>query len=326
MTRGAFLKRAVAVALVVAAIWYLGSSLKDNWGAVGAFHWQVNPLLLAASVLAQVLVLVFGVFLWMLVMRSFRGAPVGFRLLLVVWALSGLARYIPGGAVWQLAAASQMAESRGLSRARMVTSLLIHSALAALAAGVVGVLVLPFKVLRTGSLPAWTPWLALLVVFAVHPRVLNGALALLNRITRRELLAWEASWPRGIAILALECANWMVFGGAYWLFLRSLAPFPPSAILQVCGVFSLSFLSGFVSPSGGGLGMRELAMQRLLEPYFPAAVAVLIAAVARLWTIAAELLTALLGVMVAGPAHRALMKQGGNAVGAPVPDDDRVAP
>jgi uncharacterized membrane protein YbhN (UPF0104 family) len=306
VTRGTLLKRTVAVALVAAAIWYLGRSLTRNWGAVRAYPWQVNPLLMAASVAAQVGVLIWGVFVWSRVMRGFRGVPVPFRVQLHVWALSGLARYIPGGAVWQLAAASQIAESRGLSRARLVTSLLIHSGLAALAAGVVGALVLPFHALRTGSLPEWAPWLSLLAVFVVHPRVLNGGLVLLNRLTRRDLLAWEATWMQGVGMLALECVSWFVYGGAYWLFLRSLAPFPSSAVVQVCGVFSLSFLSGFLSPSGGGIGVRETAMELLLKQYFPAAVAALVAIIARLWTTVAEVVTALVGMALVGPAARAV--------------------
>jgi uncharacterized membrane protein YbhN (UPF0104 family) len=295
LTRGRLLKQAVAVALVAAAVWYLGRSVAHNWNGLRAFHWRLDPLLLAGSVLAQVGVLVCGVFVWMLVMRGFRGSPVGFRPLLHVWSVSSLARYVPGGAVWQLAAASQMAESRGLSRLRMVTSLLIHSGLAALAAGVVGVLVLPLKAFRVGWLPAWSPWLVVLVVFAVHPRVVNAGLGVLNRLTGRDLLHWELGWAPGVLILALECVNWLLFGVAYWLFLRSLAPFPAAAILQVPGVFSLSFLAGFLSPSAGGVGVREALMARLLQPYLPAEVAAVVSILARLWTTVAELLTAALG-------------------------------
>lgn len=302
MTRSQALKRAVAVALVAAAIWYLWHSLRENWTALRAFHWQIDPLLLAASVVAQVGVLVWGVYVWSLVMRGLRGARVPFRPLLHVWATSSLARYIPGGAVWQLAAASQMAETRGLSRGRMVTSLLIHSGLVAMVAGVIGVLVLPLRAIRTGGLPPWAPWLSLAVVFVVHPRVINFGLSVLNRLTRRDLLRWEASWAYGIGLLLLQGVSWLLYGGSYWIFLRSLAPFPVSAVLQVTGVFSVSFLGGFLSPSMGGVGVREVAMQRLLEPFFPPSVAVLVAVVARFWTIAAELLTALLGVALVGRA------------------------
>jgi uncharacterized membrane protein YbhN (UPF0104 family) len=295
LSRGRLLKQVAAVALVAAAVWYLGYSVAGNWAGLRAFHWRLDPLLLAASVAVQVMQLAGGVLLWKLVVRHMGGRDAGYRTLLHVWSMSSLARYVPGGAVWQLAAASQMAEARGLSRARMTTSLLVHSALAALAAGIVGAAVLPWSATRIGWLPAWWPRLLVLSVFAVHPRVLNAGLSLLDRLTGRTLLRWTGGWAAGIVILALECANWLVFGAAYWLFLRSLAPFPASALLQVSGVFSLSFLAGFVSPSGGGIGVRETLMTALLRPYLPVEVAAVVSVVARLWTTAAELLLAAMG-------------------------------
>ncbi len=284
---GPLLRRALATLLVAAPAALLARAVLNNLGAVRAYPWRVEPGLLAASIAANVAVLVWGVWVWSRVQLRFAHAPVPFPALLRFWFLSNLARYVPG---FQFLAVAQMSAAQGFRRVVMVTSLLVHTALFLL-----GALVLGCWTLGAHAVPA-APWLlgaaaTLGALGAMHPAAINGGLALLTRLARRDGVRWTGSWLSGAELLALACGTWALAGGAYYLFLSSLTPLPVSLLPALAGVNALSFSAGLVVVVvPGGLGVRELTMTTLLSPYLPAGVAALLSAASRLWGIAAELI------------------------------------
>jgi uncharacterized membrane protein YbhN (UPF0104 family) len=314
----ALLKRTAAAVLVTAAVAFLGYRIYTNWAGIRAYPWHVNPLLLAASLAAHVAVLVSGTFVWSRVVACFDHPPVPARDLLRVWALSNLARYIPGS-VFQFVAAAHLAGQRGLSRVLLLASLAVHVGMTLVAAAVLGVATLPLSSLGVQAPPRWMVWLLPLSVVFVHPAVLNGALRLLSRVTRRPALVWRGSWAAGIGLLALDVASWIVYGLAFWLFLRSLAALPASTIGPVIGVNAFSFIAGYVTPAPGGIGPREAMMTLLLTPFYPAGVAAAVATLARLWSIAAELGTAAVALLL--PGGRDASAVGVDEVAEAVPED-----
>lgn len=284
------LKKAATALLVALAAWFLGRSIARDWPRIRAFDWHVNPLLLGASVVALVLVLCWGVFVWSLVLRRFEHAPVRFPTLLRIWFLSNLARYIPG-TVFQFLTAAQLSRSAGLSAAVLLTSLLVHTGMSLLSAAVVSAWTLTRPVFPT--VPAL--WIALAVTAAaalcVHPRFLNGALGIIPRLLKKTVIRWNGSWADGLGLLALSLVSWAIYGGAYFLFLRSLTPVSAAHLPMLSGVNAFSFLAGWVvwiAPAG--TGPREVVMKSLLLPLLPGGVAAIVAVAARLWSIAAELL------------------------------------
>jgi uncharacterized membrane protein YbhN (UPF0104 family) len=282
-------KKAATALLVAAAAWFLFHTIKRNWLQIRDYPWHVDPLLLCASIAALVAVLAWGVFVWSRVLRRFEHPPVRLATLLRIWFLSNLARYIPG-TVFALLTAAQLSRSAGLSAGVLLTSLLVHTALSLLAAVVVSAWMLAGELFP--ALPA--PWLAVAVTAAalavVHPRVLNTALGAISRLLKREVIGWNGSWADGVALLGLAGVSWVLYGGAYYLFVRSLTPIPASAVPVLTGVNALAFVAGVLTPLPGGLGVRETAMQRLLLPLLPAGVAGVISVAARLWSVAAELI------------------------------------
>jgi uncharacterized membrane protein YbhN (UPF0104 family) len=284
--------RLLAVALVLAAIVFLGRTIGRNADALRDFDWSVDPALLAASLVAHVLVLGWGVVVWHRVLLNTTTAPARLGALMRIWFLSSVARYIPGK-IWQFVAAAQLATRAGLSSAAILTSLAVQVGFTLLAAVLVSAATLPLP----DSWPLGRP-LTLAAALAAalllsHPRVLRTALGLIPRALHRDVVAWGGSWLDGVALLALSVVSWLLYGVAFWLFVSALVDLPPSTLLPLAGVNALSFLAGyivFVVPAG--LGVREAAMTALLAGMIPAYVGVVIAALSRLWTIAAELIGA----------------------------------
>lgn len=294
--------RLLAVALVVAAVVFLGRTIAGNADRLRAYDWSIDPALLAASLAAHVLVLAWGVVVWHRVLLHTTREPVALLPLQRIWFLSAIARYIPGK-IWQFVAAAQLANRAGLGSAAVLTSMAIQIGFTLLAAIIVSAATLPIPA-------AWPVGRSLIAVVTIvgacllaHPAVLRTALALIPRALHRDVLAWTGRWADGLVLLALSVVSWLLYGVAFWLFVAALVDLPIGALLPLAGVNALSFLAGyivFVVPAG--LGVREAAMTALLGPLVPAYVGVVIAASSRLWTIAAELIGA--GILIALRAAR----------------------
>ena len=98
--------RLLAVALVLAAVLFLGRTIARNADALRAYDWSVDPGLLAASLLAHVLVLAWGVVVWHRTLLHTTPGPVSLGALQRIWFLSTIAKYIPGK-IWQFVAAPE---------------------------------------------------------------------------------------------------------------------------------------------------------------------------------------------------------------------------
>ena len=281
------MRRALGVLVVAAAALFLARTIYRNWGQLGEAEWRVEPLRLAASIAALVLVLAWGVWVWSCVQRHFDHAPVPLSTLMRIWFLSTLARYVPG---MQIVAVAQLSRSAGLSGAVLLTSMTVHTGLSLVSALLVSAWTLP-EHLSPGLHPWWAGGAATsAALLLVHPATLNYPLGLLRRILKKDVVRWRGRWVDGVGLLALSVLSWVLYGGAYYLFLHSLVALPARTIVPLAGVNALSFVVGFLSPSPGGGGVREVAMQGLLGPFLPAAVAAVLSVAARLWTIAAELI------------------------------------
>lgn len=293
-------RRAAAWGIVAAAAAYLYLTISRNWREIADFDWEIDPLLLAASILAHVAVLGWGVYIWRRVLRLLDAPSIGFPALLRIWSASNLTRYIPG-AVWQFMTAAQMSRSRGLPAVLALSSMIIHVGFSLLAALAVAAVTLP---LDPALGIAGSAWVRAAVVVgtlgAVHPGIVNAGLRLVPRALHREVLAWRGSWRDGLGIFALAVVSWAAYGIAYSLFVAALAPIPLAAVIPLTAVNALSFTAGYLAVlAPGGIGVRESAMTVLLSPILPAAVAAVLALAARLWSIAAELILIGWGMLAA---------------------------
>jgi glycosyltransferase 2 family protein len=297
-------RRLLGVVLVLAAGGYLALTIASNAQELRAFEWRARPVRLALSVVAHVAVLGWGVWVWSRVLRCFPGAAVPLPALQRIWFLSNLARYIPGK-IFQFVAVAQLGRAGGLGVGVLLTSVVVHAGLSVISAGVLAIWTLGPLVLGAAEAPLAAAGVTALAVAAVHPAVLNGVLGLVPRLLRRPVIRWEAGWGDGLLLLGLCVVSWAAYGVAYHMLVSSLAELPWGFLPEMAGVNALSFVAGYLSLLPGGIGLREVAMTELLRGYLPGGVAAVVALLARLWTIAAELAGAGLAVLLARRAGMA---------------------
>lgn len=285
------------VTIFAATLLFLALTVARHWGELSRFSWSVDPLRLALSLAALLVVFCWGVWVWRLLLRHL-GVRVPFPALLRLWFLSSLARYVPGK-IWQFVGAAQLGRGIGLEPVPLVTSMLLQTGLLIASAAAVAV---PFVALAAADAGLAMAGLAVaalgLAAAAVHPAVLNGALRLVPRTLHRDVLSWTGSWSNGLALLGLFMVSWLGNGGAFALLVSALVPIPLEAVPGLVAANAIAVAAGilvFVVPAG--LGAREAVLTVLLSPYAPGpGIAALLAVASRLWVLAVELIGAVLSL------------------------------
>jgi glycosyltransferase 2 family protein len=287
-------RRPAGAIFVLLAFLFLGYFVASNLDALREHRWTVRPGLLALSLLLHIAGLAWGVLVWRLLLRQM-GIQVPLLGLMRVWFISGLGRYIPGK-IWQFVGAAHLAGDLGVRAGATVTALAVHTGFFLVAAVLLSVYLLPSAIPGAAGAPLTLLWtLAPMLLLLLHPRVIGGALGLFRRATGRQLAEWTGTWTASIGLAALAMLGWTITGAAFHLFVQSLTPLPSSALPAMIGVNALSFVIGYaVIVAPAGLGAKEVSLAALLALYVPPPVAALLAIAARLWTMAAEAIPALL--------------------------------
>lgn len=99
------------------------------------------------------------------------------------------------------------------------------------------------------------------------------------------------SMSKLLLFLGVYLFLWGLLGTAFFLFIKSFCLISVSQLLVVTGIYAVAWSIGFLSViTPSGLGVREGVLSLLLTTVLPPATATLVALLARLWTLAAELL------------------------------------
>ncbi len=288
-------RRAIGWLLAIAILFFLARTLLSTWNQIAAsgFAFQFNFPLLLVSTLLLIPARSFAVEAWRRILRAL-GNPISLRFALYAWFVSNLARFIPGN-VFQLAAMFMLAERAGVSKLNIVLSQTVYAAIALSVAALYGLTLLPIPAQMIPLVAlAFLALILLLALPAVFQLMLNVSARVLQSVRRNT----EITTPRVTTtflqnLIPPLCSvtMWTLNGIAFWLFVRSMTEISIDALPAFIGMNAGAYFIGYVSfitPSG--LGFREASLAFFLGAFFPAPVAVAIAFLARLWSIAGEFL------------------------------------
>jgi hypothetical protein len=242
-------------------------SIVQNWQSVRAqpVEWQISPLWLAASVVVVFLGYAVLIEAWRRVVLSL-GERLNFASAARIWFLASLGKYIPGK-VWSIAGAAILARRAGVDPSTAVAGAIVLQALA-LASGAAVVAFAAgetFQAVGTGLVP-----LTAAVVLACLAGI--GVLTsqpLLDRLAR--ILPPSFPPPRAIkpgilsAAFAANVAAWLAYGTGLVFLARGILPDVSLGLVQATGVFTCSYVVGFLALfAPGGLGPRESVFYLML--------------------------------------------------------------
>jgi len=225
---------------------------------------------------------------WALLVRSASGTRPRVAPLFVAQLCAQLAKYLPGNvfhlAYRHLAARREGVGHRALAAALALESILLITAAAILATGVV-------SDPRLGTLASWAPdlvWIAPLLALLAWLGISVGGqrFGLADTSPSRTL-------PALAAVLALDLVFFVLAGCSLRLLCDQPAGLPYAAWF---GWLALAWAVGYVTPGApAGLGLREAVLSLGLAPVLGAAEALAIALLYRLVTVAADALLAGIG-------------------------------
>ena len=285
----------LVVVLVMRAFW-------QNWQAVAAFHWHLNPwLLLLAGLCFMAQELTYGL-IWRMIVEQL-GLSIPWLPSIRIYLLAEFVRYIPGN-VWHVLARVQMAEQYNIPRAQGFASMTIELATKIAAGLVLFCGTVPFwgDLGRLGGTVGHAGTIILLVgvpllLAGLQPRVLEWGLNLLARLMKRGPITIAITYRGLLIVTAAWLANWAVAGIGCWLAVLALGVGQalPTALPLLIGINALGWIIGFLSfitPSGLGFREGTVALLLVLAGVVPnLALAGLVAIIiARLFPTVAEVL------------------------------------
>ena len=285
------LQFAAGAALVGLAI----RSIVVNWQSLRAqpIEWRFSVAWIAASVLVVFASYAVLIEAWRRVVLSM-GERLAFFTAARIWFLASLGKYVPGK-VWAVAGAAVLAQRAGVDPAVAVAGAIVLQALA-LASGAAVVAVTAreaFQVVGQGAVPV----AAAVVVLSLAGVAMLSSQRLLDRFNRLLPISWprlRAIPPRmlGAAFVANALA-WTGYGLALRLLARGLLPGVELSLAQAVGVFTCSYLVGFIALfAPGGLGPRESVFLLMLAPDIGLKPAAALALASRLLLTGTEVLPA----------------------------------
>jgi hypothetical protein len=235
-------------------------SIAINWQSLRSqpIDWQLSPTWIAASVLVVFSAYAVLIEAWRRVVLSM-GERLAFGPAARIWFLASLGKYVPGK-VWAVAGAAVLAQRAGVDPSAAVAAALVLQALA-LASGAAAVALTAREAFQAAG-PGVVPIAAVVIAVSIAGIAVLASQPLLDRLNR--LL--PSSWPRLRAIrptiLALAFAAnflaWSAYGVALLFLGRGLLPGISLSLTQAIGVFTCSYLVGFIALfAPGGLGPRE---------------------------------------------------------------------
>jgi glycosyltransferase 2 family protein len=235
-------------------------SIAINWHDLRSqpIDWQLSAGWIAASVLVVFTAYAVLIEAWRRVVLSM-GERLAFGTAARIWFLASLGKYVPGK-VWAVAGAAVLAQRAGVDPSVAVAGALVLQALA-LASGAAAVALTAREAFQAVG-PGVVPLAIVVIVVSIAGIAALASQPVLDRIN--QLL--PSSLPRlrairpGILALAFG-ANflaWSAYGVALLFLARGLLPGVSLSLAQAIGVFTCSYLVGFIALfAPGGLGPRE---------------------------------------------------------------------
>jgi hypothetical protein len=210
-----------------------------------------------------------------------------------------MGKYLPG-TIWLFVGRIYQCEKEGISRSKVMLSILVEMVLFFIAAATLSIGSLfswersPFPIKSSLLLYSGAIVLGLILL---EPRVLNRIVAGISRLLHRDRIKVELAYSCVISLFSFYLLAWSVLGVSFFLMVRSIINLDLDLAFTFMGIFAVSFLAGFLSfLTPGGLGVREGSMSFLLSFYMPLPLAVLVSVLSRVWLTLVEMIGVILSL------------------------------
>jgi len=270
-----------AISLII--IFFIAKYIKSNANALKDIKFQINYCYLIISFIILLLYIFNQFLLWHYITKQ-NGCNLVFSKSIISRAYSEFGKYIPGK-VFGYAMLFYIYSKENQSKLLLTFSMFFELLASVLAAALIFLFSIFFTDIHEFQKYRLVSLILLVVFFIViHPKILNYFSAIFFRITKREPVNLSLSYLQIIKLISLYVVNFMLFGVAFVLFIKSIYSIPFSNYLFITGTTAAAGLIGlFAIFVPAGLGVREGVLVFTLSFVMPPALAGIIALTSRLW-------------------------------------------
>ena len=274
----------VLALFVGAAVWALASRRHDLADALHQLSWAAVTGSLVLAVVAVLAMLMS----WDAAVRD-GGVDLPFRDMVRIYCVGQVGKYVPGS-VWPVLTQSQLARRRGSSPARVASGSLLALAVSVCVFLAVGAALLPLSSHEAAARLWWVPLAVVPMVVALHPAILNRALAVAGRVLRRGAPDFAYTLPGVLRCSAWALVGAVAFGGHVYLLADSLGGGGLRGFaLSTCAFALATGVGVLVIFAPAGAGVREAVLTLVLAPVLSVDAALVIALVSRAMLIVVDL-------------------------------------
>lgn len=241
---------------------------------------------------------------WLWIMRA-GGAAAPRRRGLAWFFVGQLGKYVPGG-IWPIVGQAELAHRGRTPRPLAYSSTAVSMAATFLGAAVVGAVTGLWSLDGDRWIPA-VLCIALVIGFATYcvPQVRAAMEAVVTRATKRSTLLPAPIWVA--EVVGRHLPVWVLFSGMNIFTVSALGEsLDTQLVVRLIAVTCLSWMAGFVIVGlPGGIGVRETVFISLMTASLGGPLAVSVAVVSRIVSVAVDLAGAAISVPVArtGPEN-----------------------
>lgn len=257
---------------------------------------NVSLLYLGISSLLALAFRYLGSYIWLQILKDLGETKIrNYVTLVYVYSKAWLGRYIPGTLPWILGKI-HFASQQGLSKTKLAISSILEGLLQTM---VLLILSVGFLLLdnRLDILQGKTRilMLAFLVAgtFFLYPPFFNYVFGVAYKRYKKQAISSEHRVKPRLVVkgVLLYSIGFVISGVSYFYLVKSFYPNLEYAnLLFLVGAFNLSGALGTLSIFPGGLGVREGVQFLFLGLIMPAEITLIIVVMARVWSIAMDLL------------------------------------
>ncbi|MBF0686350.1 MAG: flippase-like domain-containing protein [Cellulomonas sp.] len=227
------------------------------------------------------------------------GSPLPRTDALVIFGVSQLGKYVPGG-VWNVVAAGEMGAVHRIPRRRSVTAMGVSVLVSVVTGLALGVLTVATVGARGLDL-RWLWWAAPVMVLLLVPPVLNRCLALGMRVLRQPVPEEPLTTSGTLRAVAWAIVGWLAIGCQVGVIATALGlPLTVGSFLLCVGAYALAWVVGFlVVVTPAGLGAREVVLAAMLGGSLASGQVLLVVLSSRVLQTVGDLALAGLGALLA---------------------------
>jgi glycosyltransferase 2 family protein len=285
----------ILVAGVLSVLIYL---LHDNYKNIKNYQFTIDKIYLFFSFLFLLFAIISITIIWYLITKSFK-CNLSFKRSVLVRLISEIGKYLPGRILGYGYLLIHY-KNAGKERKRVLNSSFYELLLSTISAFIFFTITLIFhNYEKLSEYKHIFILISFLSIVALHPYLLQKISNFAYKLVKKESTDCRISYFKVIQFLFLYLLVWLLFGIAFFLFIRAFTPIEFDKIIYISGVFAVSTFAGFMAfflPAG--LGAREGMIILLLTVLLGIVPTIVISIGSRIWMIIGDLVLFFIAIIL----------------------------